>query len=294
MSDSLQAIVRTILEPLLPIPMPWRLLVIIFILIPVFLNLTWRVTPRILARLSQLIFLCVEVGGNFLLLPEYFFSKNIRNRGKQPPELVYLFGDLLRAIVEFFYKISLFFKKVLEYALAKKKRWRPHARWFVITAIALPLIWFAYPSIGETQAGRFIFSGVNWWYCLEGWTITGKWGLSPFRFLPEKFIRDYIHVINDGQYQKAWNLLSPNFQNDKKVLPKGYNSYLSFWRDQVEVTKISRVRLISRNIDLAEVEVNLKYLRQNRIISQDVLRFQLAWNSQKGTWVIYKVLHVKK
>ncbi|NEP00547.1 MAG: hypothetical protein F6K58_18115 [Symploca sp. SIO2E9] len=285
MIDLLQAIVRTILEPLLPLPMPLRLLVFILILMPVFSWLTWRAFPWLLTQLSQLIFIGVEVIAKSLLLLEYFFSKKSRIHGSQLPESVYLIGDLLGAIVVFFYKTKQQFKKALDYILKKNKRWMPHARWFVVTAILLPFIWFVRPSIEETQLGKLFSSGFNFWYSLEAWAMTGKWRPYPLSLSPEQFIRNYFSTINQGDYKKAWNLLSDHYKSNKS----DYNSYLKWWRDQVKQVNIDQIKLISKNNKSAIVEVHLQFLMRpnGRFTKPEIVHYELVWDSQKDTWVFY-------
>ena len=174
MLNLLRSIVKVFLEPLLLLPMPWRLLIVILILIPCFHWAVWRVFPWLLIQVSQLFLISVETIGKFLLIFEYRFSRKNRIHGYQPPKIVYLLDDLLREIVKLVYTISQQCEKVLKPVLNKKKRWIPRAKWFVQTAIVFLLIWFLRPFIGETQVGKLINSGVNLWYSLESWVITGK------------------------------------------------------------------------------------------------------------------------
>lgn len=290
MSDFFQFLVRIILEPLLPIPMPWRLLVFILVLMPISSWFLWRAIPWLLTKVSQLLLFLVEnIVRSLLFLEYYLFSKKNRKSGVQISEVVYLLGDFLNEIVHSIYRMNQQSKKTLKYVLQKNKRWMPRRRWFFFTVIALPFIWFMRPSIEHTQTGKLISSGVNFWYSLESWAMTGEWEFSSLSFSPEQFIRDYFWLVNNGEYRKAWNLLSPNFRNNRNILKNGYSSHLEWWRDQVEEVEINEIKLIYKNSRKAKVKVALRFFmkKSQRFAKIQVVRYQLIWDSQKSTWIIY-------
>lgn len=289
MVDTLQAIFRTFLEPLLYIPMPWRLLVVILGLIPIVSWLAWRVFPWLVTQAFKLFFLTVEAIGGLLLYPGYLFINSRLVKGNKTPIIYYFADNFIRWIVIIFYIINQYLEKAFNYILENKRRWTPHVIWYILTTFILLVIWFIAPFIRDRQAGKLIYSGVNNLYFIEGWIMTGKRGLSPLSSSPEQFIMNYFYAINSGEYEKAWNLLSPNFINNSSLVTSGYTSYIDWWRDRVEQVEIEQIKLISNNINTAKVEVSLRFLmKQNgKFTKLEVAKYKLVWSSAKGTWIFH-------
>ena len=77
---------------------------------------------------------------------------------------------------------------------------------------------------------------------------------------PESFIKDYYQAINTKQYDKAWKMLSPNFQQSCCVIGgnNGFDYYQNYWATYTRVD-VSSAYLQQWDINPAEVYVKLKY-----------------------------------
>jgi serine/threonine-protein kinase len=103
---------------------------------------------------------------------------------------------------------------------------------------------------------------------------------------PVQTVENYYLNINQGQYKTAWNQLSQQFKDNKRLHPKGYFSYLSWWRGKVKNVNIVQIKILEANVDTAIVDASLNYLMKNgRIIPQSV-RFFLSWDAQNRRWVV--------
>jgi hypothetical protein len=263
--------------------MPWRILAVSLVLTPVFSWLFWRAFPWLLAKLSHLLLIGAEFLAKIILLLENLLTQQIRQRGCQPPDFIYIFGDLLSEMMRIFHAVTQRLDKVLEYAF--KKQWIPRKRLFVIPVIVILLfIEPIRPILGESTVGKL----ETWWYSLEGWTLTGRWALSALSFPPEQFVRDYYSTINNRQVPAAWNRLSPRFQKNKELMPKGYSEYLEWWEKQVEQVKINQVLLVTKNTNSAIVEIKLQYFirKTQRLSSPESIRLFLVWDSKNSRWLI--------
>ncbi|MEW6496688.1 MAG: hypothetical protein AB1589_29820 [Cyanobacteriota bacterium] len=283
MIEFLQAIIRPIWELLLHIPMPWRVLAVSLVLTPVFSWLFWRAFPWLLAKLSHLLLIGAEFLVKILLLLENFLTQQIRKRGRQPPDFIYIFDDLLSVMMRIFHAVTQQLDKVLEYAL--KKQWIPRKRWFVIPLIViLPFIEPIRPILGESTVGKL----ETWWYSLEGWALTRRWALSALSFPPEQFVRDYYSTINNRQVPAAWNRLSPRFQKNTKLMQNGYSDYLDWWEKKVEQVNINQVTLVAKNNNSAIVEIKLQYFMREtqKLSSPESIRLFLVWDSPNSRWLI--------
>ncbi|MBD2446722.1 protein kinase [Nostoc sp. FACHB-152] len=103
---------------------------------------------------------------------------------------------------------------------------------------------------------------------------------------PEKFVQDYYATINEGQYQDAWNLLSPRYQNNQRLHPQGYDSYLGWWRGQVGSVSVEQVNLVETNAETATVDALLTYFMKSGKQVQGSVRFSLSWDTDNNRWVI--------
>ncbi|RCJ14754.1 protein kinase [Nostoc sp. ATCC 43529] len=103
---------------------------------------------------------------------------------------------------------------------------------------------------------------------------------------PEEAVEGYYQTINNGEYQDAWNLLSPSYQNNQRLHPKGYLSYIDWWGGQVENVDVEQVSLIENNSETATVNAQLRYLLKNGKQSSSSVRFFLLWDEGNNKWVI--------
>jgi serine/threonine-protein kinase len=106
------------------------------------------------------------------------------------------------------------------------------------------------------------------------------------RLSPEEAVRNYYLAINQGAYQAAWNQLSPNFQNNKRLHPNGYLSYIDWWGGKVQSVDIQEVNLVQEGTDTATVETQLTYqLKTGKVVPGSV-QFSLLWDVENNRWVI--------
>lgn len=111
---------------------------------------------------------------------------------------------------------------------------------------------------------------------------------SVTRPSPEQAVKEYYSKINNGQYQIAWNALSPQFKNNKKLLPKGYSDYLKWWRGEVQRVDINQIILLSKDNTSAVTDVQLQYFmkKKQKLSPPETIRLFLVWNTQKNMWLI--------
>ncbi|MEB3219247.1 MAG: protein kinase [Nostocales cyanobacterium 94392] len=103
---------------------------------------------------------------------------------------------------------------------------------------------------------------------------------------PAQAVENYYLIINQGQYKTAWNQLSPEFKSNKRLHPKGYFSYLSWWKGKVETVNIDQVTILEANQNTAIVDASLSYLMKNGRIAPSTVRFFLVWDAQNSKWVV--------
>ena len=104
--------------------------------------------------------------------------------------------------------------------------------------------------------------------------------------LPEQAVRNYFSLLNQGQYQDAWNQLSPSFQQNKSLHPYGYSSYIDWWGKQVRQIEINQVSLVEAGTEKATVKAELKYIMKNRDVISSNLRLSLLWDAEKSRWIL--------
>jgi serine/threonine-protein kinase len=104
---------------------------------------------------------------------------------------------------------------------------------------------------------------------------------------PTQAVQNYFLTINQGQYQVAWKQLSPNYQNNKRLHPNGYLSYIDWWGGQVQNVELEQVDLVKSNTETATVYAQLKYLLKTGKIITNSVRFSLLWDAENNRWVIY-------
>jgi serine/threonine protein kinase, bacterial len=103
---------------------------------------------------------------------------------------------------------------------------------------------------------------------------------------PEQAIQNYFAIINQGQFQTSWNLLSPNYQNNRKLHPNGYLSYIDWWGNRVQSVYVSQVNLVQANAETANVNVNLEYTMKTGKTVQATVNFLLLWDASNRRWIV--------
>ncbi len=103
---------------------------------------------------------------------------------------------------------------------------------------------------------------------------------------PVDFVRNYYSTINNGNLESAWNKLSPTFRNNRRIHPKGYDSYTDWWGGQVASVEIKQLREIGSSENAATVEANLNYRLRNGRQSPSDVRLYLVWDASDRRWII--------
>ncbi|MEO1374273.1 MAG: protein kinase [Cyanobacteria bacterium J06635_10] len=103
---------------------------------------------------------------------------------------------------------------------------------------------------------------------------------------PGKVVENYYLKINQGKYKAAWNQLSTEFKDNKRLHPNGYFSYLSWWKGKVESVNVEQVNIVKANTDRAIINVSLSYLMKNRLVIDSSVRFLLVWDAQNAKWMV--------
>ncbi|NES82356.1 MAG: hypothetical protein F6K10_13650, partial [Moorea sp. SIO2B7] len=104
----------------------------------------------------------------------------------------------------------------------------------------------------------------------------------------EQALINYYQRLNQDQYSTAWNILSPEFRDNPKLHPKGYNSYTDWWT-KVEQVEILSTKLVSVKLQQATVDTQLEYqLKSGRVINQS-LRFYFVWDDASSSWLVDEV-----
>lgn len=103
---------------------------------------------------------------------------------------------------------------------------------------------------------------------------------------PEQALQNYFLTINQGQYRTAWNQLSPNYQNNKRLHPNGYLSYIDWWGGQVQKVDVEGVSLVESSTEMATVDTQLKYQMKTGKVVPGSVRFSLLWDAENNKWVI--------
>jgi serine/threonine-protein kinase len=104
---------------------------------------------------------------------------------------------------------------------------------------------------------------------------------SPTKPSPEQAIRDYYSLINDRQFQNAWQNLTPKFQRDRAG---GYKTFTDWWQTVSQVS-VNGVRLVESKENSAIIDIDLTY-RKDKAIFPETLRMSLVWNESSKQWQI--------
>ena len=104
---------------------------------------------------------------------------------------------------------------------------------------------------------------------------------------PKQAVIDQYSLINNGQYQDAWNRLSSQLRNDRVIFPSGYNSYKNWWTTvkQIKVTNTQAIRIDEKE---AIIRVDLSYYMQNGKVFSESRDIHLSWNTKIENWLVVK------
>jgi hypothetical protein len=282
--EFLQNSLRVVWEPLLQVPMPWRMLLVLMVSIVIMSWLSLRGFPWLFKTLSQLGLTLANFIANILLLPDNWISHKFRQNGKNPPAFLYWFGSLLSGIVGAAYQIKINAEK-LSVIAQNKKHWLPNKQTFFLVLFLFLMAAIIRPFLGETAVAKSIDSGMDWWDSLEEWILTGRWG-NIARISPEQFTRNYFLALAQNQFESAYQSLSPRFIKEKT---QTYQAYLDWWDRQLDNIQVNQVSLISQNRYSALVNVQFQYLyKETQEVQSMELNLGLIWDFQNRKWLIDK------
>ena len=286
MVEIFQSIVKPIWEILGQCPMPWRIAIEIIPLVAVLPRLLFRVVPQLFFGALILILYLSKNLIKILVLPEALLAQEFRKRGNDVPRFVYLAGDIAQPSVGFIFNLTEKSKLWKQELFKKPCSW--NFKWIIMVCIVLPIIWYSQPILGDTKFGAAIDGSFSWWASLEGWIISGEWKpANSIVITPEEFIRGYFSDINSRNTSKAWNSLSPKFQNNKRLMPNGYDSYKKWWGDTVQQVKVTNVNTQERTFDSAKVKVDWIYqLAGESDFSEQTFILDLILDTRSGRWLI--------
>ncbi|MBD2519358.1 protein kinase [Nostoc sp. FACHB-973] len=103
---------------------------------------------------------------------------------------------------------------------------------------------------------------------------------------PEQAVQNYYATINQGQYQAGWNQLSPSYQNNRRLHPNGYLSYIDWWGGKVQSVDVEQVNLVEASAEVATVDAQFKYVMKTGKVVPGSVRFFLLWDAQNNKWVV--------
>jgi len=169
----MQFLLQKIWELLLPIPMPWQVVIVFLLAMPLAPLIILRCLPWLTVKILHIVSFFVELIVQFLLLIEYRTTRIIRNSKANPPEIFYILGDILVKCVRYTQ-----FSKVSSEHLSKnifRVPWKfRQKKWYALPLILLP-IWILRPYLGNSSFTVFIDSSVAQWCSLEQWIQIGEW-----------------------------------------------------------------------------------------------------------------------
>ncbi|MBE9051989.1 serine/threonine protein kinase [Nostocales cyanobacterium LEGE 11386] len=106
---------------------------------------------------------------------------------------------------------------------------------------------------------------------------------------PAQAVQNYYTNINQGQYQAAWNQLSPSLQDNQRLHPNGYLSYLDWWGGKVESVDVTQINVVQANTETATVDAKFQYFMKNGRQVPGAVRFSLLWDAENSRWVVSAV-----
>ncbi|BAZ11233.1 serine/threonine protein kinase [Calothrix sp. NIES-4071] len=301
MAELLKALINPFWQLFMPIPMPWRSVIILLMLITIGSWLFLRLFPWLFIQISKLLLLIklptlilkmTEFIGKIFLYPEYLITQNSRKKGLNPPEYVYIYDDIVTGIVNTINQLSILLDKILTkitkvMSLVVRKRWAPRRQYSLFLSVFLVFAWFIRPQLDDkNQLATLIDGGTNSWYSLEKWLINGEWKSTTLNNnSPKEFIKDYFDALNTQNYIVAWNSLTPEYKSKKSL---NYKKFLDWWGNEVERANVHGISLKSKNSKSANLNISMQYfMREKRKLSKtELIRYQLSWDAQEKRWLI--------
>jgi hypothetical protein len=274
-----QTILRWVWEPfthMVPM-MPWRIVLVVLVLVIGVPWVFWRGFPWLLTTLSQGIFHGLAIAADFLVFPESVISTYLRRRKIQPPVIFYGFGNLLSGMVKVSGAIAVQLKRLYSH-LSSQPSWQPRRKSLIWTFLLFWLMWGIRPFFGIDSILDRTF---GYWNAMESWILTGRWTSATTS--PTQFVREYFRLLEQKQYKRAWDLRSPDA---KAKLPGGFAGYKKRWQSVEQVKLINQVKLVSKEVHSRVVDVQIEIKRKDQATKIEQLRLKLIWNFESRNWLM--------
>jgi Tfp pilus assembly protein PilF len=160
-------------EILLPIPMPWQVVLVIFLVLPFFPWLILRCLPWLTLQGFKIFLFLSEVIVQVFCFFEYQIAQAIRRSKRKLPGGIYAFSDFLAAIIRFFQSVKIKTGRI--HTKLSNVPWILHPKWLYTLPLILLPVWFIRPHLGDSVLSTAIDGSVSWWCSLEHWAMTGEW-----------------------------------------------------------------------------------------------------------------------
>lgn len=169
----MQSFLQRIWEFLLPIPMPWQVVLVLLLMMPLLPLLFFRCLPWLIVKLLQVVLFSTELIAKSLCFFEYQITQSIRKSKRKPPEILYFLSDILATSVRLcqFLKTSIERLSITTFRIPLVLRQKG---WYALPLILIP-VWFIRPYLGNSSFATLIDNGVSWWCSLEHWAMAGQW-----------------------------------------------------------------------------------------------------------------------
>lgn len=98
-------------------------------------------------------------------------------------------------------------------------------------------------------------------------------------------VRDYYHLLAQGDYQNAWGILAPSFKSRRSLDLDGYEC---FWRAHQPFLR-SVPKTVSVNKSHATVYTDWKITHRGQTIYNEPVKVSLVWDTASEGWLISSV-----
>ncbi len=104
---------------------------------------------------------------------------------------------------------------------------------------------------------------------------------------PQQVLLDYYNCINEGHFEKAWNMLPANLQNNKKIHPDGYRSFRD-WFEQLAPITVTDIQFVDQQSNQATIDLSYQSSVGGKTTST-TLRYLLERSDFEPQWAIQSV-----
>jgi hypothetical protein len=106
---------------------------------------------------------------------------------------------------------------------------------------------------------------------------------------PETVVFQYYKEITNRQYELAWARLPVSLQDNTKVYPKGYDSFVEFFEKSEDI-KVNELVTIEGSDTRALLDADVECLSKNGSTLPLLLRFSLGRADKNQEWQIHKII----